>query len=212
MYTDPVSGHTVVVPDCARLAAERTCAERIGINVDAMLSGDCFRQLPRPQRRTRAACGGAGQRSQLNPCARRTPADPSVAVISLAWKQRMDSILQSTLRAHLHERRHGLDEVLASLAARSGPVELDQTVQGRLSRIDAISQQQMAQASAALLRQDRARIDAAIGRMDAGRYGDCCRCSEAMDIERLKADPSAPFCLDCLDEMAEERRQQARRP
>lgn len=123
----------------------------------------------------------------------------------------MDPTLQYSLRALLEHRRRTLKETLCDLLASSKPVELDQTVQGRLSRMDAISQQQMAHASSVHLRQECTRIDATLARMDDGRYGDCCRCAEPMDVERLKADPCATFCLDCLEEVAEERREQGRR-
>lgn len=112
------------------------------------------------------------------------------------------------LVAELTQRRVDLLATIASMESSSRPVELDQTTQGRLSRIDAISQQQMARAGRANLVTEVSRIDAALGRVERGSYGLCCRCGEEIDIERLRADSAAPFCIDCLEEVVEERRRQ----
>jgi DnaK suppressor protein len=108
-----------------------------------------------------------------------------------------------------HDERHSrlcalrdeTREAIRSLEARDGPVELDQTVQGRVSRIDAITQQQMALASKARLQLQLARIDAALGRIKDGSYGDCSRCEEPIEPRRLQADPAAVMCMPCLTEM-----------
>lgn len=107
---------------------------------------------------------------------------------------------------HLERARAGAVETIESLAAADVPVELDQTLQGRLSRIDAMTQQQMARASRARLQVELGRIDAALIRCRNGSYGICCRCDELLDPQRLVADPAAPMCVECVDELAEERR------
>jgi DnaK suppressor protein len=122
----------------------------------------------------------------------------------------MSAVDPNATAALLQRRLEAIDAALVELAARSAPVELDQTLQGRLSRLDAMGQQQMAQASSAHLRQERLRIEAALARIDGGRYGLCCRCGEAIAAERLRAEPSAALCLDCLDEVQSARRDQAR--
>ena len=40
-------------------------------------------------------------------------------------------------------------------------------------------------------------VTAAINRMDAGTYGQCEKCKQPINIERLKALPWARRCLDC---------------
>jgi len=53
---------------------------------------------------------------------------------------------------------------------------------------------------AALLDQTRrqlARVDAAIGRMDAGQYGRCERCGQPIPAARLTARPTATTCIPC---------------
>jgi len=46
-------------------------------------------------------------------------------------------------------------------------------------------------------RREAARIAAALGRIEAGTWGDCIRCGEPIDPRRLDADPSAPTCVAC---------------
>jgi DnaK suppressor protein len=111
----------------------------------------------------------------------------------------------------LQARRLASLEALRSLDERAQPVELDQTVQGRVSRIDAITQQQMARASKARLKLGLERIDAALARDAQGRYGLCCRCHEPIEPRRLQADPGAPHCMDCLQELVDEAERAGRR-
>ena len=40
-------------------------------------------------------------------------------------------------------------------------------------------------------------IAAALGRIEAGRFGLCVRCGEPIEAERLDLLPHTPFCADC---------------
>ena len=42
-----------------------------------------------------------------------------------------------------------------------------------------------------------AAIEAALARLEAGTYGSCVRCGNAIAPERLEALPSAAHCIDC---------------
>ena len=46
-------------------------------------------------------------------------------------------------------------------------------------------------------RQHLADIDAALGRLDAGRYGTCERCGAPIGAARLAARPAAATCITC---------------
>ena len=76
-------------------------------------------------------------------------------------------------------------------------VELDQSRVGRLSRMDALQGQAMAQATAERKQIEIRRIEAALKRVDDGDYGYCLACDEPIAEARLMADPSTPLCLDC---------------
>lgn len=77
------------------------------------------------------------------------------------------------------------------------PVTLDQQSVGRLSRMDALQGQAMAQASERQRRADIQKIAAALHRLDAGEYGDCVECGEEIAEKRLEVDPAAAFCIRC---------------
>ncbi|MEO0981448.1 MAG: hypothetical protein AAFX03_02220 [Pseudomonadota bacterium] len=44
---------------------------------------------------------------------------------------------------------------------------------------------------------DLARIEAALSRMEGGRYGYCVRCGGRISLGKLDADPAAPICDNC---------------
>jgi DnaK suppressor protein len=98
----------------------------------------------------------------------------------------------------LEARRASALAELRQAELSAAPVQLDQASQGRLSRMDAMQQQAMAMSHAQRLRTELRKVEAALDRLEAGTYGICCRCGEAMSPERLEADPAAPFCLQCV--------------
>ena len=79
----------------------------------------------------------------------------------------------------------------------SKPVELDQTLQGRLSRMDAIQQQEMARALESKRNRELEKINAAFQRIDNGDYGHCVDCDDEIAEKRLEIDPTAIFCIKC---------------
>ncbi len=84
------------------------------------------------------------------------------------------------------------------------PVELDQSRVGRLSRMDAMQQQAMAQALDRRRETHLKRIEGAFIRLQKGVYGDCASCKKPIDAKRMDADPTAFFCIACA-ERAEKR-------
>ncbi|WP_299470494.1 TraR/DksA C4-type zinc finger protein [uncultured Roseibium sp.] len=76
-------------------------------------------------------------------------------------------------------------------------VTLDQQSVGRLSRMDALQGQAMAQASERQRRADIQKIGAALKRLDEGEYGFCVECGEDIAAKRLEVDPAAAFCIRC---------------
>lgn len=84
--------------------------------------------------------------------------------------------------------------------AGSAIVELDQTRSGRLSRIDALQLQAMANAGRDRAALELRRIDAALARIQAGTYGECIDCAEPIEAGRLTASPAATSCVSCATE------------
>ena len=89
-------------------------------------------------------------------------------------------------------------EGISSLSAESrDPVELDQQSVGRLSRMDAMQQQAMSQATEQKRKADLIRIEAAERRLRDGDYGYCDECGEEIPDGRLAIDPMAEMCVGC---------------
>lgn len=113
----------------------------------------------------------------------------------------MDSGLTSEQIDHFsHELRQRQAELKArdkEGASWRGPVELDQQSVGRLSRMDAMQQQEMAQAETRRRTSDLARIEMALNRIAEGEYGWCADCGEAIAYRRLEIDPAAHLCIAC---------------
>lgn len=101
--------------------------------------------------------------------------------------------------ALLKARRRELSDAVESGKAASDTVELDQTRQGRLSRMDAMQQQAMAQETQRRREFDIRRIDAALERLDAGEYGECLSCYEDIPVGRLEIDPAVTLCVACAE-------------
>ena len=109
---------------------------------------------------------------------------------------RGDLDLAAIRRAIEHER-DGLKEMSAAAADARRPVALDQQSVGRLTRMDALQVQAMAQATEARRQRRSQQIEAALGRLDDGEYGYCTGCGEEVPAKRLAIDPTLARCVDC---------------
>ncbi|PRY25336.1 TraR/DksA family transcriptional regulator [Aliiruegeria haliotis] len=102
------------------------------------------------------------------------------------------------------EIRHRLEALLSTLDAEDEAsagarqiVELDQSSTGRLSRMDALQHQAMAQAQLRRRAGERLRLQAALARLEDGEYGFCTDCGESIAPARLQVDPALARCADC---------------
>ena len=78
------------------------------------------------------------------------------------------------------------------------PVQLGTPI-GRLSRMDAIQQQEMTRAGRLTLETKLRQVRSSLDAYGRGVYGVCRFCEEPIGYHRLKARPEAPFCLACQD-------------
>ena len=108
----------------------------------------------------------------------------------------------AVVHAALVSLRAQLQALLADEGGTTDTVELDQSTQGRLSRMDAMQRQEMAKA-------ERRRAKIRLGRVEAvlESYGDpqvdlgsCRDCGEPIPLPRLRALPDALFCVPCAEQ------------
>ncbi len=100
-------------------------------------------------------------------------------------------------RQVLLARRQELEDISALSAAERATVTLDQQAVGRLSRMDAMQNQETAKATERSRQAELSRIARALLRIDTGDYGICDRCGGEIGARRLEVDPSALFCISC---------------
>ncbi|RYH11203.1 TraR/DksA C4-type zinc finger protein [Tropicimonas sp. IMCC6043] len=101
------------------------------------------------------------------------------------------------IRQRLNAALSSLAEEEAASADARATVALDQSATGRLSRMDALQHQAMAQAQSRRRAGERRRLEAALARLEAGEYGYCTDCGEEIGADRLAADAALARCADC---------------
>ncbi|MBT6284808.1 MAG: TraR/DksA family transcriptional regulator [Rhodospirillaceae bacterium] len=102
-------------------------------------------------------------------------------------------------RTLLEIRKAELTASIENATESAAPVQLDQQVQGRLSRMDAMQGQAMAQATIERRRIEIAQIDAAFKRMEKDEFGYCVECGDDIAPRRLALSPAIARCVECAN-------------
>lgn len=106
-------------------------------------------------------------------------------------------------RQQLELQQKTLQDQLQQSDDNSKPVELDQQSVGRVSRIDAIQQQQMASANRGQTTVLLQQVTAALKRIESASYGLCLICDEPIALLRLQAQPHTGNCIICQSKQEE---------
>lgn len=104
---------------------------------------------------------------------------------------------KKALKKRLFQMRKDVEELSETTEEARQPVELDQSMVGRLSRMDALQYQAMQLETERRRTMEIQRIDAALQRVEEGEYGYCVSCGIDIEPKRLKNDPMTPTCIDC---------------
>jgi DnaK suppressor protein len=103
----------------------------------------------------------------------------------------------ATLASSLQQRLAELQQQIELAAPAASTVVLDQSKVGRLSRMDAMQQQHMADST---LQQSKRRlilVQKALAKINNDDYGYCELCDEIIAFARLQVNPEAALCLKC---------------
>lgn len=100
-------------------------------------------------------------------------------------------------KIELTDRLAELDRLDAQVDDERGTVMLDQQSVGRLNRMDALQRQQMAKETHRRRQLERAKIAAALKRLEEGGYGWCAECGSEISKRRLDVDLTAHLCIEC---------------
>jgi DnaK suppressor protein len=103
------------------------------------------------------------------------------------------------LQANLEELKTKLREQLAQNKSSAEIVNLDQTLVGRLSRVDAIQQQGVAIRARQNTTFRLRKIQTALRAIESEYYGYCGKCDQPIEYARLEAQPEANLCISCQD-------------
>ena len=111
------------------------------------------------------------------------------------------SIDNNKYKRLLLERQEELLTLITNHKEDVAPVKLDQTSIGRLSRMDAMQGQAMAEEVKRRRGQELLRIRSALERITGydEEYGYCVKCGGSINEERLVFDPSIVLCKKCAN-------------
>ena len=112
----------------------------------------------------------------------------------------MDQKQLDSFQQRLISLRDDIEQLTNDSSEAVGTVTLDQSKVGRLSRMDALQAQQMAQETARRRQIQLQKIDSALRRIDAREYGYCIICDEEIVLARLEFDPAITRCIKCVDD------------
>lgn len=111
--------------------------------------------------------------------------------------KKLTNLQLAELEALLKELAQEIEKSLEINAKSCATVELDQSRLGRLTRMDAMQQQKIAEASRENLKLRLKQIEAALKNIQHNDYGWCKICGEAIGYKRLKVRPESLICVDC---------------
>ncbi|RXJ72141.1 molecular chaperone DnaK [Veronia nyctiphanis] len=100
-------------------------------------------------------------------------------------------------KSMLDKLKAELEDELLQLAEAAQEVVLDQQSFGRLSRMDAIQQQEMAKSNMVHVEDRLREIHHALERLAEDDYGYCENCGDDISEERLLIKPEAKLCISC---------------
>jgi DnaK suppressor protein len=111
----------------------------------------------------------------------------------------MEQYQLQRFRQALLALKDDIEQVSSANREAAGTVALDQSKVGRLSRMDAMQAQQMAQETARRRQLQLQKVHSALRRLDEGDYGFCFICGEEIALQRLDIDPASTRCINCVD-------------
>lgn len=101
-------------------------------------------------------------------------------------------------KARLLARQAEVESRFQEMAENCEPIAPSVAI-GRLSRQDAMQDQQMALHLRKKLELQRVQLQTALKRVAEGKYGVCVMCKEPIARGRLDVAPESPLCVPCLE-------------
>jgi len=112
----------------------------------------------------------------------------------MAKKPKIDN---KAFKKRLTKMRKEVEALSEATEEARQPVQLDQSMVGRLSRMDALQNQAMQLETERRRTLEIQRINAALQRIEESEFGYCVSCGVDIEPKRLENDPTTPTCIDC---------------
>lgn len=108
----------------------------------------------------------------------------------------MDPTIQKEYRNSLEQILREVENYLESSTNAAAAVEPDKGL-GRLSRMEAMQDQQLVMEMRRRKKRQLADVKSAISRLETGNYGICIFCGKKISPERLAVTPEVQTCICC---------------
>ena len=102
------------------------------------------------------------------------------------------------LKRNIEEAIEAQAILIASLAETSKPVAPDNAI-GRLSRMEALNDRAVSEASLNAARHKLSRLETALGKVDQPDFGICMSCDNPIPPGRILLMPEATRCVPCAE-------------
>ncbi len=100
------------------------------------------------------------------------------------------------LHARIEEELEETRSRIAQLEEATKPISPDKGL-GRLTRLEAMQDKSVNEAALERLRDDRTRLENALGSIGRADFGVCIACRQPIAFERMEAMPQSTLCVRC---------------
>jgi DnaK suppressor protein len=107
-----------------------------------------------------------------------------------------DSLNLENFHMQLQESLEEIEQYLAKTAESAEVVSPDKGL-GRLSRMEAMQDQQLILAAGRRKKMQKVEVLSALQRLENGIFGTCIFCGKPIAVERLEVAPEATTCVNC---------------
>ncbi len=103
---------------------------------------------------------------------------------------------QEEIREKIQKEIAKTENLIEEYKSMSGPVEPDVAI-GRISRMDAINNKSITEASLRQAREKLKNLQQVLGQVGKENFGKCLKCRQPIPLGRLLFRPESLYCVNC---------------
>ena len=107
---------------------------------------------------------------------------------------------RTQLKSKIEETIQKIEAEIVQLEVNTQPIAPENSI-GRISRMDAINNKSVAEASLRSARRKLAKLKIALTKIEAPEFGLCARCKQPIPPARLMFMPESSYCVRCAERM-----------